>query len=128
MGTGDLGKSYTCGETILHQGEPVKSMFVIQDGEAEVLREQAGQQVHLTVLKEQDFFGEVPFFERPKDGGLGRATIRAINDVRVITVDKKTILKRLHEDPSLGYRIMKIMSRRIEELEEEVVRAVMGDE
>jgi len=37
-------------------------------------------------------------------------------------VDKRTFLRRVHEDPSLAYRIMEKMSRRIRDLDSEVAR------
>jgi len=41
-------------------------------------------------------------------------------------VDKRTIVKRIHEDPSLAYRILETMSRRIRQLETDMVRLVTG--
>ena len=104
-------------------------MYVIQSGQVEVLHEKEGEddkEVHLTELGEGRFFGEVPLFERVGSEGTVRATVRALGEVRVLTVDRKTILRRIHEDPSLAYRILQTMSRRIRALEEEVVRLVVG--
>jgi len=78
--------------------------------------------VPLARLKTRDFFGEVPLFERLNQMGTGRATARAVTEARILTVDKKMVLRRIHEDPSLAYRIMETMSRRIRELEEDMVR------
>ncbi len=47
---------------------------------------------------------------------------------RVLTVDKKTILRRIHEDPSLAYRILETMARRIRELEEDMVRLLTDED
>lgn len=125
MDNSNLGKSYAGGDVILRQGQKTDGMFVIQQGEVEVLHERDGTEIRLNTLGEQDFFGEVPFFERLQDPGVVRATIKALNDVRVLTVDKRTIVRRLHEDPALGYRIIETMSRRLRSLEEEVVRLVV---
>ena len=100
-------------------GKPLYFVFGLR-GHAELER-----RVQAGTLGEQDFFGEVPFFERLQDPGVVRATIKALNDVRVLTVDKRTIVRRLHEDPALGYRIIETMSRRLRSLEEEVVRLVV---
>jgi CRP-like cAMP-binding protein len=48
--------------------------------------------------------------------------VRALGDVRVLTIDKKTFLRRVHEDPSLAFRILQKMSYRIRELDTELVR------
>ena len=119
---GGMGKVYGDGEVIIRQGEPVNGMYVIQAGFVDIIREDQGKEIPLTQLKEKDFFGEVPLFERLNQGGIGRATARAVNEARVLTVDKKTILRRIHEDPSLAYRILETMSRRIRQLEEDMVK------
>jgi CRP-like cAMP-binding protein len=40
----------------------------------------------------------------------------------VLTVDKKNFMRRVHEDPSLAFRLVETMSHRIRELGEEVAR------
>ena len=50
------------------------------------------------------------------------ATVRALGPVRLLSVDHKNLLQRIHEDPSLAYRLMKVMSNRIDKLSEEVAR------
>jgi CRP-like cAMP-binding protein len=86
------------------------------------------KEIPLTMMKEKDFFGEVPLFERLGTAGVMRVTTRALGDVRVLTVDKKTILRRIHEDPSLAYRILETMARRIRELEEDMVRLLTDED
>ncbi len=45
------------------------------------------------------------------------ATVRPLGEVRVLTVDKKMFLRKIHEDPSLAFRIMQKLSRRVRELD-----------
>lgn len=118
MKTAGLGKVYQDGEMIFRQGEVGDCMFVIQQGQVEILREQGGKEIRLAIRGEGDFFGEMAIFERE----VRMATVRALGQVRVLTVDKKNILQRIHEDPSLAYRMIQTMSRRIRELSGEVVR------
>ncbi|MEK7717777.1 MAG: cyclic nucleotide-binding domain-containing protein, partial [Pseudomonadota bacterium] len=101
-----LGKAYAAGEIILRQGDSCEGMYVIQEGKAEVLHRRDDKEVRVSVLGERDFFGEVPFMERLREPGVARGTVRAVSDVRVLTVDRKTIVRRIHEDPSLAYRIL----------------------
>ena len=93
-------------------------MYVIQAGQAEVLQEKDGKEVRLAVLGEEDVFGEMALFERE----VRSATVRALGDVRVLTVDKKTFLRRIQEDPSLAFRILQKMSHRIRQSNTELVR------
>ena len=113
-----LGKVYEDGEVITRQGEEGDCMYVIQEGHVEVVAEGPDGDVHLATLGEADFFGEMAIFERE----VRSATVRALGPVRVLTVDKKTFLRRVHEDPSLAYRLVQTMSRRIRELDHRFAR------
>ncbi|MBI5568862.1 MAG: cyclic nucleotide-binding domain-containing protein [Desulfomonile tiedjei] len=115
---GDLGKIYSEGEIIVRQGDVGDCMFVIQSGKVEVIKEEGGKEVKLAELAEGDFFGEMALFEKD----VRSATVRPLGEVRVLTVDKKMFLRKIHDDPSLAFRIMKKMSSRIRELNNELMR------
>jgi CRP-like cAMP-binding protein len=116
MESGALGKSFEPGEIIIRQGEVGDCAFVIQSGKVEVVTSVDGREVQLAIRGEGDFFGEMAVFERE----VRMATVRALSPVRVLTVDKKNVLKRIREDPSLAFRIIESMSHRIRELSERV--------
>jgi CRP-like cAMP-binding protein len=118
MDTGALGRIYEDGEVIIRQGEVGDCMFVIQDGQVEILVEGDGVEVPLAVRGEGDFIGEMAIFDRD----VRSATVRALGQVRVLTVDKRNFLRRIHKDPSLAFRIVETMSRRIRELTDENAR------
>lgn len=121
--TGALGKVYQDGEIIVRQGEVGDCMYVIQEGQVEVVVEKDGEEVRLAVRGETEFFGEMAIFERE----VRMATVRALGQARVLTIDKKNFLRRIHEDPSLAYRIVQTMSRRIRELSAEVAQLRGGE-
>ena len=112
MDSGTLGTSYQDQEPIVLQGEVGNCMYVIQQGEVEVIKQQAGQEVRLAILKEGEFFGEMAIFERE----VRSATVRARGEAKVMTVDKRTLLRRIQEDPSLAFNILKTLSHRIRQL------------
>ncbi len=118
MAKGELGRQYGAGETIVREGESGDCLYVIQSGEVEVIRKRDGAEVQLAVLRESDFFGEGSLFDREKRS----ATVRALGEVRVLTVDKKTLLRRIQEDPTLAYRIIETMSHRVRDLDATVTR------
>ena len=122
LNTGVLGKMYQDGEVIVRQGEVGDCMYVIQEGQVEVVTDKDGTEVRLAVLGEREFFGEMAIFDRE----VRMATVRALGPVRVLTVDKKTFLRRIHKDPSLAYHIVQTMSQRVRELDAEVARLKGG--
>lgn len=118
MKTSELGKIFNDGEVIIRQGEAGNFMYEILDGRVEVLQERDEKEIRLAVLAKGDFFGEMAIFERE----VRSATVRALGEVRVLTVDKKILLRRISEDPSLALRILERMSHRIREMDNELVR------
>lgn len=118
MVQGALGKEYANGEIIVRQGDVGDTMFVIQEGEVEVLKEVDGGETLLRIAREGEFMGEMSIFEREKRS----ATLRARGPVRLLTIDKKNFLRRVHEDPSLAFRVVQTMSGRIRELSDEIAR------
>jgi len=111
-----LGKLYLPGETLISQGEMGDSMLVIQEGQVALMREQDGEEVFLGVRSSGEVLGENAIFEKE----VHTATVRALSEVRVVTVDEENFNHRIHEDPSLGYRLFNLNSRRIRELSQQV--------
>ena len=112
MTVGTLGKLYQNGEDIVRQGEVGNCMYVIQQGQVEVFLKKGEKEVCVAVLGEGDFFGEMALFDQE----VRSATVRARGEVTALTLEKRTFLRRIHEDPSLAFRIMEKMSRRVREL------------
>ncbi len=126
---GALGRVYEPGEVIMRQGDEGDCMYVIQDGEVEILAEADGTVALLRVAGPNEVLGEMAIFERRRRS----ATVRARTRARVLTLDKRNFMRRINEDPSLAFHIVETMSRRVRELSQEVVelkaalRAAGGD-
>ncbi len=113
MEAGSLGRLYRDGEDIVKQGDVGDCMYVIQEGQAEVLRDNGGEQVRLAILEGGDFFGEMAIFERE----VRCATVRALGQVRALTIDKRNFLRRIQEDPAVAFRLVEMMSKRLRALD-----------
>jgi hypothetical protein len=116
MKSNTLGKIYQDGEVIFRKGEAGDCMFVIQEGQVEVLAEFEGQEVRLAVCDAGEVIGEMAIFEHQAHS----ATVRALGTARVLTVDEKTFLRYVNQDPSLAYQLLKMMSNRIRRLDTEI--------
>ncbi len=116
MSEGVLGREYGDSEVICRQGERGEQMYVVQAGRAVVVREDGGGEVILGELKAGDIFGEMAIFDRQPRS----ATVRSKGNARVLTLDKRAFLRRVHEDPSLAFQILQKMSLRIRGLNEEL--------
>jgi CRP-like cAMP-binding protein len=119
MVRGAMGKFYKDGEIIVRQGDTGDSMYVVQSGRVEVIQQSDGShEQHLAYLESGDFFGEMSVFEKE----VRSATVRSAGESRVLKIDKRTLLRRITEDPLLAVNLLKTMSHRIRDLNTEVSR------
>jgi CRP-like cAMP-binding protein len=87
-------------------------MYVVQKGRVDVVTQSGNREIVLRSLARNDFFGEMALFERD----LRTSTARAVGEARILTVDRRTFLRGISEDPSLALRMVRIMSHRIKDL------------
>ena len=109
MSTGDLGEAFANGEVIIREGEVGHCMYVVQDGQVEVFVGSGDDEIRLNIISRGAFFGEMAVFDRD----VRSASVRALGPARVLTVDKKNLMRRVHEDPALAFRLIETMSHRI---------------
>ena len=122
MGQGALGTLYGDGDVIVRQGELGDCMYVVQSGEVEVVQATHGGEQRLAVLGTGDFFGEMAVFARE----VRSATVRALGETRALKVDKKTLLRRIKEDPLLAVNLLLTLSHRIRDLNAQVAEPLNG--
>jgi CRP/FNR family cyclic AMP-dependent transcriptional regulator len=111
MTASEMGRFYRAGEIIVRQGETGDCMYVIQSGKVEVVQRKDDKVFTIATLGEGDFFGEMALFEKRTRS----ASVRAVGDVRVLTLEKKGFLRRVHEDPSLAFSILEKMCHHLRE-------------
>jgi CRP-like cAMP-binding protein len=122
MSKGTLGKAYRDGEVIVRQGDVGNCMYVVQEGTVEVFAQHDEKEVPLRTLGKGEIIGEMSLFDRE----VRSATVRAKGEARLLTIDKESFLRRVHEDPSLAFNVVKTMARRIRELSDELTRLRSG--
>jgi CRP-like cAMP-binding protein len=122
MSQAALGRFYADGEIVVRQGDVGDCMFLVQDGEVEIVVEEHGTETVLRSAGRNELLGEMAIFDhRPRS-----ATIRAKGKARILTLDKRNFLRRINEDPSLAFRMIETMSRRVRELSHDVVELKAG--
>jgi CRP/FNR family transcriptional regulator len=122
MGADGLGKTYGDRQVVVRQGDTGDCMYAIQNGRVEVVRETDGGEVRVAVLEEGDIFGEMAIFEKE----VRSATVRALGEARVLSIDKRTFLRRVQEDPSLAFNLALMMCKRIRRLNAELASLRQG--
>jgi CRP-like cAMP-binding protein len=115
-----LGKVYHDGEVIARQGEWGDCMYVVQQGRVEIVLERAdGSEPPLDVVEQGDLFGEMAILEKQRRS----ATVRARGEARVLTVDRRTFLRRVKEDPTLALNLLRSLSHRLRHMNRELEEA-----
>lgn len=114
-----LGRIYREGAVVCRQGELGECMYMVSEGQVEIMVRDGDKEFCLGVLETGDFFGEAELLQQ----GVRRATLRAVGDCIVMSIDKRTFLHRLHEDPSFAVNVIRKMSKRIQGLEQALIRS-----
>ena len=107
---------YSDGEVIVREGEVGDRMFIILSGKVRVSRMLNGRPVRLPELKSGDLFGELAIINRE----VRSATVSAVGNVQLLSIDKESFFQHVYEDPSLAYPVLHRMSEKIRELNAEL--------
>ncbi len=104
-------RAYTAGETILEEGTNSNELYIIAQGEVDVLvnpalvggPEIAKGEVTIATLRRGQSFGEIALV----DEGLRSASVRAVHkDTRLLVIPRNKLIMLCETDPKLGYRLM----------------------
>ena len=106
-----IEKGYKKGEIILMEDDDSsQSLFIIAKGEVKVvLTAGDGREAILASLKEGDFCGEMSLL----DGEPRSATVRAVEDSRLLTIRREDFLAAMRKQPDLALTLLGEMSRRL---------------
>ena len=96
---------YMAGASLVKEGEPGESFFVILTGQAKVTVR--GRTVHRAIPG--DHFGEISLL----DGGPRTASVVSETPLTVLMIERKDFQKLLRKDPPLAMQLLKSMARAI---------------
>jgi CRP-like cAMP-binding protein len=103
-------RRFSAGETVIRQGDFPDRLFLIGEGEAEVIREvPGGEEVSLARLKPGEFFGEM--------GILGNsprsATVKAATELRTLSIHRSYLGPILSYLPSWKDKVREKYAQRV---------------
>jgi len=119
------GADYTVehapGEYVFREGELGTEMYIIHEGQVEILNRVGDEERLLAVLEKGDFFGEMALLEdRPR-----AASARALTATRLLQINGSTFDQMLRDNPEIAVRMMRKLSRRLRETDD-LLKAAMG--
>jgi cAMP-binding proteins - catabolite gene activator and regulatory subunit of cAMP-dependent protein kinases len=108
----DSGSStYVAGDVIFQQGDLGTEMFIIQEGEVDIVKHINGESHSLSHLEKGDFFGEMAVLESvPRTADAVAAT-----DVRALVINGARFDEMLRRNPEVAVRIIRKYSKRLRE-------------
>lgn len=105
---------HSAGEIIYREGDPGDSVYIIQDGQVEVLRDIDGENVCLAVLRKGAIFGEAGVLrEKPRS-----TTTRALDAVSLVRISKETFLSTFRRDSPLALPLLRMLCDRLAQLDD----------
>lgn len=116
-------KKYGIDELFFNAGDPGHEMYIILRGRVGVyLNSVDGYPIMVATLGPGDFFGEMSLLE-----GMPRsATIGAIEDTIVLIINENNFEQVIAQQPGLAYRIMKGISGRLRQQNDEIKQLKQG--
>jgi NADH dehydrogenase len=99
------------GDVVFQQGDLGDSVYVIEEGECDVLREENGQPKLLATLKAGDYFGEMAVLADQSRN----ATIQARSAMNVLIIPKQDFDKLRHSVPAFGEAFHELAKKRASE-------------
>ncbi|MGZ5477806.1 MAG: cyclic nucleotide-binding domain-containing protein [Thermoanaerobaculia bacterium] len=120
--------TYSAGDTIFSQGDLGTEMFIIVEGEVEIIKHINEESHVLSHLEKGDFFGEMALLENvPRT-----ADAVAKSDVKAIVINGSRFDDMLRKNPEIAVRIIRKYSKRLRDantlLERLVGREVDADQ
>jgi CRP-like cAMP-binding protein len=109
--------SFRKGEKIFSQGDLADSIYFIQTGRIKIaVVSAAGKEAVLAMAGPHDFFGEGALVNQP----LRISTARTLEPSTVFRIEKRAMIRSLHEQPELSEKFMALLLTRNIDLEEDL--------
>jgi len=100
-------RTFKKGEIIFNEGEEGKALYLLAEGEVEVVKTMKGwYKETLAVFKKGRLFGELSFLSGRNHSALARAT----HDVKVYVLTKNQYDRLEKNDPVITQKIMKVIA------------------
>jgi len=102
-------REVAAGEVLLSPEEERRALYILVRGEVEVWREEGGKRIHLDMMQEGNFFGEFQLLT----GRVGRATVSAHTDVRVLELSESVLNSLGERNPEVWDVLWEFFFRRM---------------
>ncbi len=116
-------RSFGPGEVVFREGDNTHEMYVVCDGEVEVVKQAEKGEMVLAVLRKGDFLGEMSLLDSlPRS-----ATARTRGVTKLLCIQPGGFLLKIRRDPTFAFELMQALSRRIRNVNERLASQLSDD-
>jgi len=102
---------FTPGEVIVRQGDPADAVYIVTEGETEVLlRDADGRDFIVATMGRNSLFGETAVICK----GRRTATVRARDRVVTFKISADVFLDLVRQSPEISLQVMTVLAQRLE--------------
>ncbi len=117
-------KKYKRGTLVLLEEEIGAALFVILSGKVKIIRsDEDGREVILSILGENDFFGEMAIL----DGLTRSASVVAITKTELFMIHRRDFLKLLNDFPTVGIALLRELTMRLRKADTQIKSLSLKD-
>ncbi len=98
------------GHVVFNKGDAASSMFVVAEGEVEILLDE--QSPAVATLGSGEFFGEMSLFARGEGAKRG-GTVRTTTKAQLLELRLEVLSKLIQEDPSILSEVLRVFGERL---------------
>ncbi len=124
LASGTVRRNYPKGRTIVAEGEPSQSLYILLSGRAKVQRSDSeGKEVILAVLMSGEFFGEMSLI----DDAPRSASVITLESCDFLAINKENFKSMLIQNADLGMAVMRGLVRRLREADKKIETLALLD-
>ena len=102
--------SFKADQELFHQGDPGDALYIILEGEAEVLVDTPGGAIRVATVGKHGFFGDIAILcDVPRT-----ATVRATQPLTTLCISKDLFFQLVNQFPQISIEIMRELALRLE--------------
>ncbi|HIN02036.1 MAG TPA: Crp/Fnr family transcriptional regulator [Candidatus Marinimicrobia bacterium] len=117
-------RHYEAGQMILLEASEGEQCFFVTEGSVKITRlSKEGREVILAILNDGDFFGEMSLL----DGESRSANVIALDDTKVLTLNRNDFLLVIKEYPQIAIQLLKEMALRLRKSDRQIASLSLSD-
>lgn len=124
LAAGSVRRNYPKGRTLVAEGEPSTSLYILLSGRAKVQRSDAeGKEVILAMLGSGEFFGEMSLI----DDAPRSASVITVESCDFMAIAKDSFKTMLGENTDMAMAVMRGLVRRLREADKKIETLALLD-